>query len=208
MNNAKKPDRDSYFHGWVYRKIIDPALVPLREHVGWWIPDGSTVVDIGCGTGAQLFALGKRIVRGLGVDHSRTQIEHAQQQTCRLGLPHIEFLAADATHLTSIQDKEFDFAVTSLVIHEMPMEIRLPVLQEMRRIAGQLIVVDWRARQTTLWRRISTHAIERLAGGEHYRGYRSFTKNGGIPQLLKQTDLTVVEEQETSKGTMQLWLCT
>jgi SAM-dependent methyltransferase len=199
---------DSYFHGWVYRTIIDPVLVPIRERVGNWIPDRSAVVDIGCGTGAQLFALSDRITRGLGVDHSQTQIEHACQRAGRLGLSHIEFLAADATCLDSIQDGEFDFAVTSLAIHEMPMGIRLPVLTEMRRIARQLIIVDWEARPRTLWRRASTRFIERLAGREHYSGYCSFTKNGGIPGLLELTDLTVVDEQEIAKGTMRLWLCT
>ena len=87
------------------------------------------------------------------------------------------------------------------------MVIRIPVLLEMRRIAQQLIIVDWEAGQSTLWRRISTDFVERLAGRDHYRGYRSFTANGGIPALLDQTGLSVIEEQETSKGTMRLWLC-
>ena len=207
MSSSTNLTGDSYFHGWVYRTIIDPVLVPIRERVGNWIPDRSAVVDIGCGTGAQLFALSDRITRGLGVDHSQTQIEHACRQAGRLGLSHIEFLAADATHLDSIQDGEFDIAVISLAIHEMPMGIRLPVLTETARIARQLIIVDWEARQSSLWRRVSTHFIERLAGREHYSGYRSFTKNGGIPGLLELTDLTVVDEQETAKGTMRLWLC-
>jgi len=77
----------------------------------------------------------------------------------------------------------------------------------MRWIARQLIIVDWEARQRTLWRRMSTDFIERLAGRNHYRGYRSFTENGGIPELIDQTGLIVTDEQETSKGTMRLWLC-
>jgi len=198
---------DSYFHGWVYRTVIDPALAPIRELVGRWIPDGSAVIDIGCGTGAQLFALSSKIARGFGVDHSMTQIEHAQQRALKMGYSHIEFSATDATHLESIQDCEFDFAVTSMVIHEMPAAIRLPVLSEMRRMARQSIIVDWEACQPNLWRRVGADLIERMAGGEHYRGYRSFTKEGGIPALLNQSDLTVLDEQGTSKGTMRLWLC-
>jgi len=197
----------TYFHGWVYRTFIDPALVPVREAVGNWVPDGSSVVDIGSGTGAQLFALSDRIVRGLGVDSSRNQIEHARRQAARLGLAHIEFRIADATHLDSLQDEEFDIAVTSMVIHELPLPIRLPVLMEMRRIARLLIVVDWEARQRTLLRRIGAHVIERLAGVDHYRGYRSFIRNGGIPELFNQTDPAVIDQRETAKGTMRLWLC-
>jgi hypothetical protein len=78
---------------------------------------------------------------------------------------------------------------------------------EMARIAKHLILVDWEVRQPTLWRRIGAHLIERLAGSEHYRGFCSFTESGGIPALLERTNLTVIDEQETSKGTMRLWLC-
>lgn len=198
---------NSFFHGWLYRAFIDPALVPVRERVRSWIPEGSSVVDIGCGTGAQLFVLSDRIVRGLGVDLSQNQIEHARRRAGKLRLEHIEFIRADARRLDSIRDGEFDIAVASLVIHEMPMEHRLPVLNEVRRVARRLIVVDWEARQPTLWLRVGAHAIERMAGGDHYRGFRSFTDNGGIPELLKHTDLTVIDERETSKGTMRLWLC-
>ena len=207
MNSANKHTGDSYFHGWLYRTVIDPALVPIRQRVKNWIPKGSSVVDIGCGTGAQLFALGDHIARGLGVDLSQSQIEYARRHAAKFDLTHIEFTVADATRLYRIRESEFDIAVTSLVIHEMPIQIRVPVLQEMRRIARQLIIVDWEARQRTLWRRMSTDFIERLAGRSHYRGYRSFTENGGIPKLLDQTGLIVTDEQETSKGTMRLWLC-
>jgi SAM-dependent methyltransferase len=199
--------RDSYFHGWLYRTFIDPALVPIRNRVRNWVPDGSSVVDIGCGTGAQLFALSDKVVRGLGVDQSLKQIEHARKQAAKLDNKHIGFLAADAIRLDSAQDGEFDIAVASMVIHEMAMDKRLPVLNEMRRIARQLIVVDWEAPQPTFWRHIGAHSIERLAGAEHYSGFRSFTENGGIPELLKQANLSVLNEQATSKGTMRLWLC-
>jgi len=198
---------DAFFHGWLYRTFIDPALVPVRRLVMNWVPEGSSVVDIGCGTGAQLFALSDRIVSGVGVDLSHTQINHAQKRADRLNLTHIEFFTADATRLDSILDEKFGIAVTSMVIHEMPTEVRLPVLKAMSRIAQQLILVDWEASQPTLWRRIGAHAIERLAGGDHYRGFRSFTASGGIPALLKQADLTVIDEQETAKGTIRLWLC-
>jgi hypothetical protein len=141
------------------------------------------------------------------VDRSLTQIEHARRHASSLDLEHIDFMAADAVQLDAIRDGEFDIAVISLVIHEMPADIRLPVLREIRRIARRVIMVDWEARQPTVWRRIGAHVIERLAGGEHYRGFRSFVNNGGIPALLEQTDLIVVDEQGTSKGTLRVWLC-
>jgi SAM-dependent methyltransferase len=206
-SNERGSQGESYFHGWLYRTFIDPALVPVRHRVRNWVPEGSSVVDVGCGTGAQLFVLSDRIERGLGVDLSRTQIDYARKQVTKQDRTHIEFLAADAMRLDSIQDGEFDIAVSSMVIHEMPLEKRLPVLNEMRRIAGQLILVDWEAHQPKLWRRIGAHAIERLAGGEHYRGFCSFTESGGIPALLEQADLTVLNEQDTSKGTIRIWLC-
>lgn len=198
---------DSYFHGWLYRTFIDPAMVPIRELVREWVPSGSSVVDMGCGTGAQLFALRDRIVRGLGIDSSPAQINQAIRRAARLQCEHIDFWTSDATRLESIRDGEFDIAMTSMVIHEMPEDIRIPVLTEMRRIARQLVLVDWQVPQPNLLHKFGTHFIERFAGTEHYRGFRSFNASGGMPALLVRTGLTVLDEQGTGKGTMRLWRC-
>lgn len=197
----------TFFHGWLYRTCVDPRLVPVRELVGKWVPDGASVVDVGCGTGAQLFALSHKIVRGLGVDLSRAQVNHARKRAARFNHSHIEFQEADATRLDVIRDREFAIGVTSMVIHEMPIELRLPVLNELRRISTELIVVDWAVPQPKAWLRVGAHAIERIAGGEHYRGFCSFNQNGGMPALIEQVGLSVIDEQDTAKGSIHLWLC-
>jgi len=207
IGTESKKRGDAYFHGWLYSFFLDPRMVPIRDRVSDCIPEGSSVVDIGCGTGAQLFALSKKIKRGLGVDSSPAQINQALRQKAKLGTDHIEFSSSDATRLNSIEDGEFDFAMSSMVIHEMPEEIRLPVLKEMRRIARQLIVVDWDVPQSTLSRKIGTHIIERFAGREHYRGFCSFNKSGGMPALFETLGLTVIDEQVTAQRTIRLWRC-
>ncbi len=208
MDLKPRPDSNgSYFHGVIYRHFIDPALIPIRKRVRQWIPEEATVLDIGCGTGAQLFALSDSISRGLGIDLSNTQIEHANRRAREAGLGNLEFWATDASRLVKLGDREFDFAVASLVIHEMPAGIRLMVLREMARVAKQLILVDWEHRQRNPWRTFNVNLIEFLAGFQHYRGFRSFIRNGGMTKLLDQASLSIDAEQETSKGTMHLWLC-
>lgn len=207
MNHATKPEGDSRFYSWIFKHIVDPALIPIRKRVKRWIPEGATLIDFGCGTGAQLIDLHEWLGHGLGIDLSSSQVDQAMSDVRALGISNLEFAVADATQVDSVGDKSYDLALASLVIHEMPETIRIPVLKEMRRVARQIIIVDWEVKQRNPYRTLSTHLIERLAGRTHYQGFRSFIAAGGIPVLLKRLELDVIEEQETSTGTMRLWLC-
>lgn len=68
------------------------------------IPEGSGVLEIGCGTGFLLNAL--RPSRGVGIDLSPTMIRSAREK-----YPHLQFEVMDAEHLTL--SGTFDFVVIS-----------------------------------------------------------------------------------------------
>ena len=199
--------QNHFYDGWIYRKILDPSLGGIRKRVSRLIPENSTVLDIGCGTGDQLFYLSRQIRSGLGVELSATMINTCENQALARGINNCDFLLADASNLSSLKDKSFDYAISSLVIHEMPEAIRIPVLTEMIRLGKQLIVVDWIYPQPSLMKKMSTHLVERLAGKAHYAGFQSFIKEGGMPSLIKTLGLETLETQITGKGNMQLWVC-
>ncbi len=195
------------YDGWIYRKFIDPALIGIRRRITKLISKDSTVLDVGCGTGNQLIHLAPQIKYGLGIELSETMINTCRQQVNTLGITHCEFQLADASSLPHLNDMSFDFAISSMVIHEMPTELRLPVLSEMKRLGKTIILADWIYPQPSRWKKLSTHIMERMAGRDHYSGFTSFIKAGGMPQLLKRTGMEVLETQITGKGTIQLWVC-
>ena len=202
-----EPEAQNHFYdGWIYRKLLDPSLTGIRKRVSRLILENTTVLDVGCGTGDQLFYLSSQIKSGLGVELSATMIKTCEDQARARGISNCDFLLADASNLSSLQDKSFDYAVCSLVIHEMPATVRIPVLTEMTRLGKQLILVDWIYPQPSLIKKMSTHFIECLAGREHYAGFRSFLEQGGMPSLLKTLGLETLETQITGKGNMQLWV--
>jgi len=198
--------RNHFYDGWIYRKFIDPSLTGIRKRVLRLLPENSRVLDVGCGTGDQLFYISKHIQTGVGVELSATMINTCQEQARIKEITNCEFLLADARNLVSLKDKSFDYAIISMVLHEMPKEYRIPVLTEMIRLGKQLILVDWIHPQPGLMKKVSTHIIERLAGREHYAGFRSFIKEGGMPTLIKTLGLEIIESQITGKGTIQLWV--
>lgn len=199
--------QNHFYDGWVYRKLLDPSLRGIRKRVSRLIPENSTVLDVGCGTGDQLFYLSGQIRSGLGVELSAIMIKTCEDQALVRGISNCDFLLAHASNLSSLKDKSFDYAISSLVIHEMPEAVRIPVLTEMMRLGKQLILVDWIYPQPALMKKMTTHLVERLAGREHYAGFRSFMQQGGMPSLIKTLGLETLETQITGKGNMQIWVC-
>ena len=98
------PERDrwyqknSYYHGTVERRLS--AL----------IPPGSSVLELGCGTGNLLSAL--KPARGLGLDISAEMVRLA-----RAKFPDLQFEAADAEAFHV--DEKFDFVIASDLIGEL-----------------------------------------------------------------------------------------
>ncbi|BAU09853.1 methyltransferase domain family protein [Leptolyngbya sp. NIES-3755] len=77
----------------------------------FFIPQGSRVLEIGCGTGTLLAALDPEI--GVGIDFSRSMIDLAQAK-----YPHLQFYCLDAETLTpeDLPETQFDFIVLSGVL--------------------------------------------------------------------------------------------
>lgn len=201
------PVKDHVYDGWFYRHFIDPSLAGIRRRIGKLVPEGSKVLDVGCGSGDQLLYLAPQIEYGLGVELSQRMIQCSQRQAKRRGIANCSFELRDAAHLDHLNDGKFDVAMGSMVIHEMPEASRLPVLTEMKRLGKTIILADWIYPQPSYWKKAGTNIVEWAAGREHYAGFRSFMAAGGIPPLLNTVGLEILETQITSKGTIQLWVC-
>ena len=200
MSKAK----NHYYDGWFYRKYIDPNLEEVREIIASHLPENCSVIDIGCGTGAMSFSLASKCKRLVGVELSPRMLNFANRQKAKLGIKHVDFVLGDASHLSQFGDKEFDAAVTSMVLHEMPAHVRPLVIREMTRIAKAVILADYSIPQPKNSSGYSTFPVEFVAGPSHFKGFLSFYKNGGLPGLLKSMGLQIEKSTLNSVETIQV----
>lgn len=105
---------------------------------------GDRILDMCCGTGGSTIAVANRASRDseiIGIDLSSGQIAAAMR---RPAPENIEFAEGDAIH-TGFEDERFDKVVIAHALHEMPMDSRLSVLAEAKRVlrhGGMLIVLE------------------------------------------------------------------
>ena len=183
--------QDSFYEGWLYHFLVDPLLRRVHRLVRSQVKPGSTLIDIGCGTGELLFSLADVGSDLVGVETSRGMWSFANRQAQTRGFNNVQILFGDGAKLEKFSTGFFDYAIACMVLHEMGASQRLPVLQEMKRLASNLILVDYRVPAPTNLAVTMCRFIERLAGPRHFRNYTSFINGGGLLSLYETLGLTV-----------------
>ncbi len=100
------------------------------------------ILDVACGTGSQTYELAKLGHEVIGIDLSPQMLEQSRKK-CDQKLK-LSFLQQDATNL-SFKNSTFDIATISLGLHDMPFDVDLQVLSEMKRVTkkdGLILIVD------------------------------------------------------------------
>jgi len=192
------------YDGWLYHLVVDPALARVRRLVRDQVRRGSALIDMGCGTGALLFSLADWCSELVGVESSGRMWAYGSRRAKALGLNEMRFVHGDATQLDTYPDGSFDYASATMVFHEMEAKQRLPLLEEMRRLARTLIIVDYRVPLPAGLSGIFIPLIEGLAGRDHYRHFRSFIDLGGLPALLMRQGLPVQKEIQLHGSSLHL----
>jgi ubiquinone/menaquinone biosynthesis C-methylase UbiE len=111
------------------------------------VQPGQRVLDVGCGTGYFSRLIARTTgPKGLvvGIDPSASMIEYARHKAS--SIRNCEFQVGAAEALPFPSDR-FDVVVSSLVLHHLPEHLRLPALEEMRRVlrpGGRLLVAEAR----------------------------------------------------------------
>ena len=172
-----------------YETLIDPLLREIRGFTSEFsgMKPGDSVLDVCCGTGAQVLEYGRRGICAAGIDISPSMLKVASRNTVKQKLTNVSFYLADATKLPFI-DNCFDYASVSLGLHDKDRLTRHRVVSEMVRIVNQegtLIFVDYAVPMDKGILAKLSMAVEFLAGHKHYRGFKDYVAGGGLEDILK-----------------------
>lgn len=193
---AKTLDTKHWYDGLLYAIFYDPVEKEKRELISGFIEDNSTVIDIGCGTGALAFQLAKRCKRVIGVELSSKMFRFASKKKEEDNVSNVEFIQADATKLSEIIDQQFDYATLSLAFHEMFQDERVKILKEMKAVAKSVIISDYIAPLPKNHWGIIINFMELFFGGiPNFITFRSYISDRGIDGLLDVCGFGIEQEK-------------
>jgi len=193
--------------GNFYSTFIDPILTPMRKRVTNEIHHGEKIIDIACGTGAQVFELSKIASEIVGVDLSESMINHAQKSCKKRNFLNAEFFVCDATHLSGFNENSFDVAIMSLALHQFEPRLHSPILREMKRVAKRIIIVDYAVPLPKNYAGVGSRVAEFMAGKEHNHNFKQYHQLGGLNKILPGNGLKIEKTVLFGKGAFQLVVC-
>jgi SAM-dependent methyltransferase len=204
---APLKDHSHYYDGAFYAWVLDPILKEVRNQILSQIPKDTYVVDMACGTGALAFELAKMGNRVIGVELSKAMHHYSQQKLSKIPLSNLEFCYGDATNLPEFKTHQFDYAIFSMTLHEMPPTIRLQALQEAKRISKSIIIADYINPMPLNLSGLLVRIAEFFAGQQHYKGYKDYQRTGGLAALLQKLDLIVETRKKSPKHNIEVVVC-
>jgi ubiquinone/menaquinone biosynthesis C-methylase UbiE len=203
--------KDDYkYFSKFYDSLIEPLNSGLRSIGMKMLPpkSGMKVLDIGCGTGAQLVHYQKVMCQVFGVDMSPSMLKRAK---LKLG-ERADLREVNATKLP-FPDKKFDIILLTTVLHEMVPLMRIRVLTEARRVleeSGRILIIDFHPGplRGIKGRIIKTviNMAEFFAGREHFKNSRQYLASGGIPALIDKCKLEIEDYKIVSKGNFGIFV--
>lgn len=179
------------FYDWV----LYPFMHGIRRDVLGMLQQSKPgqVIDVCCGTGDQLRLLRQNNIEALGIDQSEAMLKVASRKA-----PHVSCLKQDAAAM-AFTDESFDAATISMGLHETGWEQAQGILKEIHRIlkpAGRLIIADYELTPTTsITARSVVHSIEYIAGGDHFRNFKRYIREGGLEKLIDPSLFAPIENR-------------
>jgi ubiquinone/menaquinone biosynthesis C-methylase UbiE len=188
-------DKSLFFYGPIYHRLFDPQLAEARQVAVDIIAEGSSVLDIGCGTGLLCFALKQqKNCRVVGLDLSLRMLEFARKSKPAQG---VTFVHGDATDLSAYADRSFDCATLLMLIHELPKSQQILVLKEALRVAGRVIIIDAVSPLPKNSGGRGIRLVEATFGRDHNPNFKAFLGAGGIGGVLKESGLPISLEHRS-----------
>lgn len=169
------------------------------------VPEGATVVDLGCGTGTLTVWLKQQYptARVIGLDADPAILEFAKAKANAAGVE-VEFINSNATDIP-LDTGSVDRIVSSLFFHHLLPDTKIRVLTDALRVlasGGELHLSDW-GKPANILMRALFYPVRVLDGFANTRE----NVQGLLPALIREAGAGQVAEQalyNTMFGTLRL----
>ncbi len=169
------------------------------------VPQGATVVDLGCGTGTLTVWLKQQYpsARVIGLDADPAILEFARAKADAAAID-VEFVEGDASDIP-FATRSVDRIVSSLFFHHLQPNIKKRVLSESFRViaeGGELHISDW-GKPKNILMRLLFYPVQLLDGFSNTRE----NVQGLLPDLIMDAGAREVVEMNsfsTMFGTLRL----
>jgi ubiquinone/menaquinone biosynthesis C-methylase UbiE len=165
-NNASLFNTIAPVYGLFYqyqRKGFEKVAKSAKDELG--LPAGTTILDVGCGTGVLCSVLHEMGYTVTGVDSAEIMLKVARKNPQNA---EITFSSGDALAHLPFEDKSFDIAIASYVAHGLRPEERKLLYAEMGRVAKRKVIIyDYNQKRSFL-----TSLVEWLEQGDYFRFIR------------------------------------
>jgi len=197
----------------VFSRLYDPVLaLTMRErrfreamlaHASASLPNGGTLVDVGCGTGTFAIALAAQRpdARVIGFDGDPDILGRARAKP---GSGAVEWRDGLAGELP-LPDASADVVTMSLVLHHLLPEQKREAMAEVRRIlkpAGRFEIADWGRPHDPVMSAVF-YLSQAIDGFDRTADHRA----GRLPEMLDEAGFTAVERYDrlrTAFGSLDL----
>lgn len=198
--------RSRFYDGALYAALMDRLLSRLHGLVVDLVAPGSTVLDVGCGTGDVAIRLSPFVEAVVGVELSPAHVAYAQRRKQALDLQNVTFVLGDAAvALAREPPRRYDVALAVLVVHEIPAAASLPLLREAARLARRVVCVDFWSPMPMNRAGIRCRLLEAMAGREHFQAFRDYGVRGGLPGRAEAAGLHCRAVRRMDMGSMGIW---
>ena len=180
-------DKSLFYYGKIYHMLLDPLSQGAKNSIVNLIPENSKVFDAGCGTGALSLLLKERKnCRVVGADLSLRMIDFAQKSN---PYDDVIFLHMDIGNVTGYEENSFDYSIMCQVIHELPADQQIKVINELMRVGRETIILDFNSPLPKNTGGLSIRMIDGTLGRNHYGNFKSYITSGGIIGILERAGL-------------------
>lgn len=187
-------NKNHWYDGRIYDLLIAPNLDSAYRTVKSIIPEKSSVLDAGCGTGRLTFMLADKCSLVEGIDLSRRNIDQAILNLRQRPLSNISFNHDDVRSFVKSRIGVYNYAVLSYVIHEIGEIERMELLGAISDSGAKIIVLDYLYPPPPGPWSLLNSVIEFFAGREHYLNFKSYLRTGGIQGLAGRAGFEIIQE--------------